>query len=138
MLSYEVTLKNNRLNQIASTIGTAPVIKFYSSSAAAVPAIGSAATGTLIATLTLPSTWLTTASGGVVSKVGTWTGTASATAPCSGYFRIMNSAQTTTYIQGYFDGPGGALGFIPDITMNSDTVTSGQPFTIDNFSISHA
>jgi hypothetical protein len=52
---------------------------------------GDAASGTLLCTITLPSPAFGAASGGVVSKAGTWAGTAAA-AGTAGYVRLISAS----------------------------------------------
>src|SRR4051812_31586827 len=101
---FSTTLRDNRANQIESTIGTAPIFKVLTGSPPANCA--AAETGTVLASLTLPSDWLTASSSGAVSKNGSWTGTASGTGT-AGYYRIYNSAGSTCHEQGTITATGG-------------------------------
>ena len=75
-LQYHSTIYLPRLDLVESTTGTAPLLKIFSGSA---PANCAAAdSGTLLATLTLPSDWMNAASGTTKTLAGTWSGTASA------------------------------------------------------------
>jgi len=86
-LQYSTTVNNARLDQIETTIGAAPNLMIYSGSA---PANCAAAdSGTLLATLALPSDWMAAASAGAKALAGSWTGTASAgSAATPTHFRI--------------------------------------------------
>ena len=55
-LQYGITVKNARLDAIETTIGTSPILKIRSGSVPATPA--TADSGTVLATLTLPSDWM--------------------------------------------------------------------------------
>lgn len=96
-MQFSVEVRNAQLDAIESTIGTSPVLRLYSGSPPADTA--AAATGTLIASLTLPSDWLAVASAGAKSLLGTWQANAS-TGGTLGYYRIWNSAISLCHEQG--------------------------------------
>jgi hypothetical protein len=90
--------------------------------------------GTMLCEITLPSDWMTTASGGVKIKNGVWTGTADALAgggTTATHFRLKNSAGTLVHIQGDITttGGGGAM------TINDTNVVAGQPVTVTSFTL---
>lgn len=92
-----VAVVNAMNDAYETTIGATPVMQFRTG---APPANCAAAdTGTLLASLTLPSDWLTASSSGVKSKSGTWSGTGAA-AGDTGYYRIKDSGLTTCHEQG--------------------------------------
>ncbi len=130
-LQFSTTLRNARLDQIETTLSTAPVLRIYSGTAPAAPS--DAATGTLLASCTLPSDWMAAASGGTKAKSGTWEDVSadggSATAP--GYFRIWDSSVTTCHVQGTAGVGSG------DLNCNG-TFTAGQSVTINSFTITEA
>lgn len=129
-LQYSTTLRNNQLDQIESTAGAAAVLRIYTGSPPADCA--TAASGTLLVSITLPSDWMAAASSGSKAKSGAWSGTASAgSAATPGYWRIWDSGVTTTHVQG--------TAAIGSGDMNFDgTITSGQTVTVSSFSISAA
>jgi hypothetical protein len=95
-LQYGTTLRNARQDQNETTIGTAPVIQFRTG---APPAnCGSADSGTLIGSMTLPSDWMANASGGSKSKSGTWSMTTSAAGRIA-HARLKDSGLTTCHMQ---------------------------------------
>lgn len=100
-IQYGTAVNNARLDAIESSIGTAPTANLYTG---ALPAnCAAAATGTLIATGTLPSDWMAAASAGSKAKAGTWTVTGNANAGAganAGYFRIVGGTPATQCIQG--------------------------------------
>lgn len=125
---FSTTVRNASNDQVSTTIGASAKLLFYTGS---VPAdCGSAATGTLLATLSLPSTWIGASSGGVKSLSGTWTGTASGTGT-AGYFRIMDSTNTTCHIQGTVTATGGG----GDITIDNTSIASGQTINVNTFTL---
>lgn len=130
MPQYSGTLRDNQANQIETTVGTAPTLEIRTG---APPANTAAAdTGTVLATMTLPTDWLTAASGGngQVARNGTWQDLSadSGSGATPGHFRIKAGA--TTHIQGTasLSGGGGEL-------TTDGTITAGQQVTIATFTI---
>lgn len=126
-MQYSVTLRNNQLNQIETTIGTAPLLRMYTGTAPANCA--AAATGTLIAEMTLPTDWMTAASNGSVTKSGTWSDPAANADGVLGYFRLYDSGGTTCHIQGTISMSSG------DMIVDNTNVATGQNITVDTFTI---
>lgn len=90
---YSTTLRNALLNQYETTIGTAPKLRILTGT---IPANCAAAqTGILLCEISLPSNWLGTASGGTISKAGTWSGTVT-NSGTAGYYRLINTAGSPT------------------------------------------
>lgn len=129
-LQYSVAVNNARLDQIEATAGATAKLYIFSGSA---PANCAAAdSGTLLATLTLPSDWMGAAAAGVKALAGSWTGTASAGAAVTPtHFRIKDNAGTTVHIQGTAGIGSGDL-------QVDGTITSGQTITVTSFSITAA
>lgn len=98
-MQYASTIYLPRLDLVESVTGTAAKLNIYSGAA---PANCAAAdTGTLLATLSLPSDWMNAASGSTKTLLGSWTGTASAGSGATPtHFRIKDTANTTCYVQG--------------------------------------
>lgn len=92
-----VTLRNALLATYESTIGTSPKRRYYSG--AKPTTCATAASGTLLVEMTLPSDWMDAPSSGGAAKLGTWSGTVS-TSGTVGYYRIYDSAGTTCHEQG--------------------------------------
>ena len=126
-MQYSVTVNNARLNAVEDTIGASPTLNFYSGSA---PANCAAAdTGTLLATLTLPSDWMAAAAG-VKAMSGSWTGTASGGAAATPtHFRIKQGA--TCHLQG-------TAGLGSGECQVNGTITSGQTVAVSSFQITAA
>lgn len=127
-MQLSTTVNNARLDAIESTIGTAPDLMIYSGS---VPANCAAAdTGTLLATITLPSDWMANAASAAKAMAGTWSGSASAgSAATPTHFRIKKSG--TCHMQGTAGIGSGEL-------QVNGTITSGQPFSVTSFQINGA
>jgi hypothetical protein len=89
MLQESTAVRDASNDARETTIGAAPTLELRTG---APPANCAAAdTGTLLATLTLPSDWLTASASGAKAKNGTWSGTGSA-AGTPGHYRIKQGA----------------------------------------------
>ena len=128
-IQLSVTLRNDRLNQIETTIGTSPILQIRSGSAPANCA--TADSGTLLASMTLPSDWLSTASSGQKPKLGTWSDSSADATGTAGHFRIKDSTGATTHIQGNITTSGGG----GDMTLSTLSITAGQVVSVDTFVI---
>jgi hypothetical protein len=83
-------LNTNHRNAIVTATGSqfdGGTLDIYTGSA---PGPGNTATGTLLASITVPTPAFGTASNGTVSKAGTWDSVASASG-APGYFRLISS-----------------------------------------------
>lgn len=93
-----VAVRNAELDAIESTIGTTPVLRFRTG---APPANCAAArSGTVLATLTLPSDWMAAAASGAKALAGTWEDTSADASGRAGHFEVMDSGATTCHLQG--------------------------------------
>lgn len=127
-LQLSVAARNAGLDAYETAVGVSAKLDIYSGSP---PANCAAAdTGTLLATLSLPSDWVANASGGSKGLAGSWTGTGSA-AGTAGYFRIKDSTNTTCHMQGTVTLTGGG----GDMTMDNTNIASGQSITVNSFNL---
>lgn len=130
-LQFSTAVRNALLDAIETAIGTSAVLKIFSGSA---PANCAAAdSGTLLASLVLPSDWMAAAIGGAKAKSGTWEDTsADAGAPTNaGHFRLYASDGTTCHAQGTITATGGG----GDLTLDSIAITAGQAIVITGFTL---
>lgn len=86
-----------------------------------------AATGTLLASITLPATPWSAASGGSKAKNGTWSVAASA-AGTAGHFRLKNAGDTRRDEGTITVTSGGG-----DLELDNTSIASGQTVTISTF-----
>jgi hypothetical protein len=128
-IQLSTTVRNARLDAIETAIGTSAVLKIRSGSAPA--NVATADSGTVLATLSLPSDWLAAASSGSKAKSGTWQDTSADATGTAAHFRIYASDGTTAHIQGTVTVTGGG----GDMTVDSVSFTSGQSFTISTFTL---
>lgn len=123
-IKVSVAVRNARLDAIESTIGTSAVLKIRTGSPPT--NITDADSGTVLASITLPSDWAAAASGGSKAKSGTWTVAASATGT-AGHFRLYASDGTTQHMQGTVTATGGG----GDMTLDNTSIASGQTVTVN-------
>ena len=128
-LQLSVAVRNARLDAIETTIGASAVMKIFTG---APPANCAAAnTGTVLATLALPTDWMAAASGGSKSLSGTWQDTSADATGTAGHFRIYASDGTTCGMQGTITATGGG----GDIELSSASISAGQSITITSDTI---
>jgi hypothetical protein len=129
-VQLSVSARNARLDAIETAIGTSAVLKIFTGSP---PANCAAAdSGTVLATINLPSDWMAAASGGSKSKSGTWEDLSADNTGTSGHFRVYDSGATTCHIQGTVGTSG------TDMTVNSTSFTAGQSVTVNSFTLTDA
>jgi hypothetical protein len=124
---FSVAARNAALDAIETAAGTAPTLTIRTG---AVPANCAAArTGTVLATLDLPSDWLTAASSGSKALSGTWQDAAADAAGTAAHFSIDQGA--TCHIQGTVTATGGG----GDMTIDNTSIAAGQQVTITSFNL---
>jgi hypothetical protein len=128
-LQFSVGVRNARLDAIETTIGTSAVLKIRTGAAPA--NVATADSGTVLATLSLPSDYMAAASAGAKAKSGTWEDTSADATGTAAHFRIYASDGTTAHIQGTVTATGGG----GDLTVDNTSFALGQSFTITAFSI---
>lgn len=128
-LQYSVAVRNARLDVVESTIGTSAILQIRSG---APPANCAAAdTGTLLASITLPSDWAAAAASGEKAKLGTWEDASADANGTAGHFRLKDSTGTTCHAQGTITATGGG----GDMTVDNVSIAATQPFTVETFNI---
>lgn len=128
-IKLSTTVRNQRLNTIETAMGTSAVLKIRTGS---VPSsVGTADSGTVLATLQLPSDWLAAASAGAKAKNGTWSDTAADAAGTAGHFRIYAVGGTVAHIQGTVTTTAGG----GDMTIQNLSIATGQAVTVTSFTL---
>ena len=118
---YGAVLRNNQVSQIQTSVGTSGTLLIYSG---AEPANCAAADPTgLLATITLPAAFLTSAAG-VTTIAGTWSAAATATGTAAS-FRIKDGS-AVCHVQG---------NTTTDLVLNNTSITSGQTVTVTSFTV---
>ena len=128
-LQYSTAVRNARLDVVETTIGTTPILTIRSGAAPANPA--TANSGTVLATVNLPSDWMAAASAGVKAMSGTWTDSSADATGTAAHWRIHDSAGTTCHMQGTVTATGGG----GDMTVDNTSFAAGQAFTVTSFSL---
>lgn len=131
-IQLSTTVRNAMLDAIESTIGTSAVLKIRTGAAPA--NVGTADSGTVLATLTLPSDWMAAASSGSKALTGTWQDTSADATGTAAHYRIYASDGTTAHLQGTVTATSGG----GDIELQNTSIAAGQAITITSFSLSAA
>ena len=126
-IQYSTTVRNAQLDSLETTISTGPTLTIFSGAAPANCA--TANSGTVLASMTLPSDWMAAASSGSKAKNGTWEDTSADAAGTAGHFRIHQGA--TCHIQGTITATSGG----GDMELDNTSIASGQQVTISTFTV---
>lgn len=129
-LQLSVGVRNAMLDAIETTIGTSAVIKLKTGAQPASAA--TADSGTVVATISLASDWMSAASSG--SKAFSSTPLEDASADNAGtlaHYRVYASDGTTCHMQGSITATGGG----GDMTVDNTVVAAGQDVKITSWSI---
>ena len=118
--------RNARLEAIETDLGTTPILEIRTG---AQPANCAAAdSGTVLATMNLPSDWMSAAASGVKAKLGTWSDVAADAGGTAAHFRLKTSGAVCK-MQG---SVGQGLG---DLSLDNATIVLGQTVTITAFTL---
>jgi hypothetical protein len=131
-VQLSTTVRNARLDAIETAIGASAVLKIRTG---AQPAdCGTADSGSVLATLSLPADWMAAAASGSKAKSGTWQDASADATGTAAHFRLYASDGTTCHLQGTVTATGGG----GDMTVDSVSFTAGQNFTINSFTLTDA
>lgn len=128
-LQFSVSVRNARLDAVETTIGTSAILKIRTGAPPAT--VATADSGTVLATLNLPSDYMAAASGGSKAKSGTWEDLSADNTGTAGHWRLYASDGTTAHAQGTVTATGGG----GDMTVNNTSFASGQSFTVTGFTL---
>ena len=128
-IQYSAAVRNAELDALETAVGTGAIMKIRSGSAPAT--VATADSGTVLATISLGSDWMSAASGGSKAKSGTWQDASADATGTAAHFRIYASDGTTAHIQGTVTVTGGG----GDLTLDSVSITAAQVVTISSFTI---
>lgn len=128
-IQLSVAVGNARLDAIETQIGTSAILKMRSGAAPADCA--TADSGTVLATLSLPSDWMANAASRAKAKSGTWQDASADNAGNAAHFRVYDSGGATCGIQGTVTATGGG----GDMTVDNIVFAAGQSFTITSFTL---
>ncbi len=128
-LQFATLTRNALLDAIETEIGASAVLKIRTG---APPAdCGTADSGTVLATLNLPSDWMAAAAAGSKAKTGTWQDGSADAAGTAGHFRIYDSGGSTCKMQGTVTATGGG----GDMTLDNAVLAVAQVVTITGFTL---
>lgn len=126
-ITLSAAIRNARLDAIETTIGTSPILRIRSG---AVPAtVATASSGTVLATLALPSDWMAAASAGAKALSGTWQDTSADATGTAAHFEIVASDTTTVGMRGTV-GTSSA-----DLIVDNTSFAATQSFSITAFTL---
>lgn len=127
-IQLSTAVRNARLDAIETAVGVSAIMKIRTGAA---PANCAAAdSGTVLATLSLPSDWMAAASSGSKAMSGTWQDASADAAGTAAHYRIYASDGTTCHLQGTVTATGGG----GDLTVDNAVFAAGQAFTITSYS----
>lgn len=128
-IQFSVSVRNGMLDAIETVTGASAILRIRTGSAPADCA--TADSGTVLATLNLPSDWLAAASSGTKAKSGTWEDTSADNSGVAAHFRVYASDGSTCVMQGTITATGGG----GDMTLDNTNIASGQSVTITSFQL---
>jgi hypothetical protein len=128
-IQLSVAVRNARLDAIETQIGASAILEIRSGT---VPANCAAAdTGTLLASMALPSDWMAAAASGAKALAGTWSDPSANNPGTAAHFRIKDSGGTVCGLQGTVTATGGG----GDLTLDNTSITAGQLVSITGFTL---
>lgn len=131
-IQLSTTVRNARLDAIETAIGVSAVLKIRTG---AQPANCAAAdSGTVLATLTLPSDWMAAAAAGAKALAGTWSDASADATGTAAHYRIYDSGGSTCHLQGSVTATGGG----GDMELNNTSIATGQVVTVTAFTLTDA
>ena len=124
-----VDARNATLAAIDAEVGINPILTISTGS---VPASAATAnTGLIVATMVLPSDWLSPPVGGSIALSGTWQDLSADASGTAGYFRLHNNAGTICHMQGTVSATGAG----GDMQLDNTNIGLGQQINITTFTI---
>jgi hypothetical protein len=123
-LGYVTTLRNARLDEITTAVGSNGKIRIYSGTR---PATGGTET-TILAELPCSATFAPAASGGVLTVNAITDDSSADNTGTASWFRVLTSANAAV-----LDGNVGTSG--SDLNLTTTSITAGQPVEITSFTI---
>lgn len=130
-LKYATDLKNDQLDQVTTNIDQgsgAGTLRIYSGSPPTNP--GDAATGSLLAELTMSDPSASAATSGTLTFSSITADSTADNTGTAGYFRIVDS-NATVIVQGDVTGNGGG----GDIELDNTSINAGQQVSVTSLEI---
>lgn len=126
-IQHSVAVRNAKLNAIETAVGTSPTLELRTGAPPANCAAGDS--GTVLATMALPSDWLADAASGSKAKAGVWQDLAGDAVGNAAHYRIKQGA--TCHEQGTVTATGGG----GDMTLDNVNIAVGQAVTITAYAL---
>ena len=126
-LQFSTAIRNAILDAIEAGGGVSCKLKIRTGAPPADCQTGDS--GSVLATLDLPSDWMAAAANGAKALAGTWEDAAADGDGTADHFRIYESDETTVVMQGTV-GTGAE-----DLVVDNDVFATGQQFTITGFTL---
>jgi len=124
-----VDARNATLQAIETEVGANPILTI---STGTVPAdCATANTGTVVATMILPSDWFSAPALGSIQLSGTWQDLSADASGTAGYFRLHNSGGTVCHMQGTITATGAG----GDMQLDNTNIAAGQQINVTAFTI---
>lgn len=124
-----IDLKNTSANDLLDRYDTLfPAGAILEIRSGAAPGAENAATGTLLASITLPATPWAAAAAGSKAKSGTWSDTSADAAGTAAHYRLKNAGDTHRE-EGTITATGGG----GDMTLDNTSIAVAQVVTITSF-----
>ncbi len=128
-IQLSVAARNDRLDSFETTTGTAAKLEIRTGAQPATCA--AASSGTVLATMSLPTDYLAAASSGTKGILGTWQDASADATGTAAHFRIFDTPGTTCHMQGSVTATSGG----GDIELDNTSISSGQTVTITTFTM---
>lgn len=128
-IQLSTAVRNARLDQIQTTIGTSAVVKIRTGSQPA--NCGAADSGTVLVSYTLASSWANSAAGGSKSFSGTPIASTAIATGTAGFYRLYASDGVTCHAQGSITVTGGG----GDMTVDNTSINNNQTVNITGWTI---
>lgn len=126
-VQLSAAVRNARLDALETAVGTAAVLKIRTG---AQPAnVATADSGTVLATLTLPSDWMGAAAAGAKALAGSWADASADATGTAAHWRLYASDGTTAHAQGTVTATGGG----GDLTLDNVSIAAAQSVTITSW-----
>lgn len=130
-MQKSVAVRDAQNEAIETAIGASAVLKLRSGAAPA--SVGTADSGTVVATMALPADWMAASSAGVKALTGTWQDLSADAANAGGvmHWRIYASNGATAHLQGTVTITGGG----GEIQLDNLNIAAGQRIDLSAFNI---
>ena len=127
-VQFSTAVRNAMLDAWETAIGASAVMKIRTGTQPA--SCAAADSGSVLATLNLPSDWMAVAASGSKAKSGTWEDTSADATGTAGHYRLYASDGTTCHDQGSITATNGG----GDLELVTTSIVATQPVTITGFS----